>query len=361
MRFWGNVDGVGLYRRQALASFFFALALLFPLSSQAQHALKGVALIIGNGDYAHLPRSPTPTTTRVRSRNCSTPLASTRRDGRSRCEAAEARPGSFVEDAEGADVAVLYYAGHGIEAGGENYLVPVDADLTALDAAADRLVPLSAFIDRLKATVPVTIVLLDACRNNPFPAGALVRIEPGGRSSRHCGRAWSGSRGAAPLSDGGEPGGEQLGTVIGFAAEPGRAALDGAPGQNSPYAAAVLKHLSAIGGDEFGTVMRMVAEEVYLKTAGRQRPWVNESLRRLLYFGKAAGTRRRGRRNTDRASPASVDHRRAARPRPQASRDGRCGRRRADGRALWHAQGAGPGRAQGPCELDKMLRSQTEA
>ncbi len=74
------------------------------------------------------------------------------------------------------------------------------------------------------------------------------------------------------------------GTLIGFAAEPGRAALDGPPDGNSPYAAALIRHLSAMSGLEFGTVMRMVAEEVYLKTQGQQRPWVNETLTRLIYL-----------------------------------------------------------------------------
>ncbi len=73
--------------------------------------------------------------------------------------------------------------------------------------------------------------------------------------------------------------------MIAFAAEPGKVALDGEPGQNSPYAAALLRHLSAMAGDELSLVMRMVAEEVYLKTRGQQRPWVNESMRRLLYMG----------------------------------------------------------------------------
>ncbi|TGS10879.1 caspase family protein, partial [Mesorhizobium sp. M1C.F.Ca.ET.187.01.1.1] len=73
-----------------------------------------------------------------------------------------------------------------------------------------------------------------------------------------------------------------LGTVIGFAAEPGRPALDGAAGENSPYAAALLRHLAAMKGTEFGSVMRMVTEEVYLDTKAKQRPWVNESLRRQI-------------------------------------------------------------------------------
>jgi uncharacterized caspase-like protein len=91
-------------------------------------------------------------------------------------------------------------------------------------------------------------------------------------------------RGPAVIARPGVPA-ESLGMVIGFAAAPGQPALDGAPGEsNSPYAAALLKHLSA-GGYSFGDVMTMVSEEVYLKTKARQLPWVNSSLRRILSFG----------------------------------------------------------------------------
>jgi uncharacterized caspase-like protein len=72
--------------------------------------------------------------------------------------------------------------------------------------------------------------------------------------------------------------------VIGYAAAPGQVALDGDAGSNSPYAAALLKHLPA-SGFAFSDVMTMVTEEVYLKTGARQLPWTNASLRRLLYFG----------------------------------------------------------------------------
>jgi uncharacterized caspase-like protein len=193
----------------------------------------------------------------------------------------------FAEDAEGADVAVIYYSGHGIEAGGENYLVPVDADLSALDHAGKALVPLSSVVTALQRTVPVTIVMLDACRSNPFPPGAVVKAEPSEPGVPVGSGGLGAARGAVSLTaTSSRP--ENHGTVIGFAAEPGHVALDGAPGTNSPYAAAILRHLGAMEGAEFGVVMRMVAEEVYLKTGGRQRPWVNESLSRLLYFGTAA-------------------------------------------------------------------------
>ena len=196
----------------------------------------------------------------------------------------------FLEDAEEADVAILYYSGHGIEAGGENFLIPVDADLSALDAAGERLVPLSAYLDRLKASVPVAIVMLDACRDNPFPGDATVRLAPDAPPAPIGAAGLGETRSVVALNDGAAKtaAGESFGTVIAFSAEPGKTALDGEPGASSPYAAAVTRHLDAMAGEEFATVMRMVSEEVYLKTAGRQRPWMNESLHRLLYFGKAA-------------------------------------------------------------------------
>jgi uncharacterized caspase-like protein len=167
--------------------------------------------------------------------------------------------------------------------------VPVDADLSALDAASERLIPLSKYVSELQKTVPVTIVLLDACRTNPFPPDAMVRLDADAAPVAMASGGLGGSRSATPLDDGVPEGGDaaqNLGTVISFSAEPGAVALDGPAGENSPYAAAILRHLDTMAGEEFGTVMRMVAEEVFLKTAGQQRPWINESLRRLLYFGK---------------------------------------------------------------------------
>ena len=75
--------------------------------------------------------------------------------------------------------------------------------------------------------------------------------------------------------------------VIGFAASPGQPALDGEPGENSPYAAALIKHFAA-GGYSLGDLMTLVTEEVYLKTKAQQLPWTNSSLRRVLSFGTPA-------------------------------------------------------------------------
>ncbi|MFA6155940.1 caspase family protein [Mesorhizobium sp.] len=244
--------------------------------------MRGVALVIGESRYEHLTALPNPANdARAVDRllgELGFDVTSVTDGDKARLDRALQR---FVEDAAGADVALLYYSGHGIEAGGENYLVPVSADPSSLANAGKDLVPLSGLLAELKAKVPIAIVLLDACRTNPFPAGATITTASGPVPVAAAGLDLT--RGAVPLADAADAS-RSLGEVVGFAAEPGHAALDGDAGGNSPYAAALLKHLAA-GGFAFGDVMTMVAEEVYVQTGGRQRPWTNASLRRLLYFG----------------------------------------------------------------------------
>jgi len=272
----------------AFAVAVFWLAVPPELAFAQEKTLRGVALVIGNGDYEQLAKLPNPENDAraieemLDGLGFDTTVTMDRNARRLRRDIE-----GFVEDAEGADVAVVYYSGHGIEAGGENFLIPVDADLSALDDAGGKLVPMSDLLSELKASVPVTIVLLDACRDNPFPPGSVLKRDSGDPGTAISVGGLGETRGAVPLSASAAAD-ASLGQVIGFAAEPGKVALDGEAGGNSPYAAALLRHLSAINGEEFGTVLRMVAEEVYLKTGGRQRPWVNESLRRLLYFGQPA-------------------------------------------------------------------------
>ena len=246
--------------------------------------LRGVALVIGQSAYENLPRLANPANDAREIDRLLSDLGfdvDTVLDGdRRRLERAIQR---FAEDAADADVGLVYYAGHGVEAGGENFLVPVDAGLPASGGTVDDLVAVGAMLAELQRTAPIAIVLLDACRDNPYPPGTLVAGE-GGNPQTVSASGLGEPRGAAPLRDDGP---ETLGAVIGFAAEPGKAALDGEPGTGSPYSAALIKHLGA-GGHAFGDVMTMVAEEVYLETSSRQLPWTNASLRRLLYFGRNA-------------------------------------------------------------------------
>lgn len=267
---------------------FAALLLVVTLSAARAQSLSGVALVIGQSEYQHVSPLANPAGDAREMAKLLTDLgfdtrAVTDRDaGKLRRDLER-----FAEDAAEADVALLYYAGHGIEAGGENWLLPVDADHSSLDDAAETLVPLSEILDELKRNVPLTIVLLDACRTSPFPDGTVIRASKDAKPEPVAAGGLTVVRGATALNAP-KPGAEEnLGMVIGFAAEPGEPALDGATGENSPYAKALLRHLAAMQGAEFGQVMRMVTEEVYLSTGARQRPWVNESLRRLVYFGVA--------------------------------------------------------------------------
>jgi uncharacterized caspase-like protein len=271
----------------AAVSALLLMALLIA-TARAEEAptLKGVALIIGQSRYAHVTPLANPATDARAVNGLLTALGFDTRTVTDRdADKLKRDLDRFAEDAEGADVALLYYSGHGIEAGGENYLIPTDADPSSLDEAGERLVPLSKIMDRLKRGVPVTILLLDACRTNPFPPNAALKISKQASSTPLSPIGLGAPRGMRVVEE--QAPTDNLGMVIGLAAEPGRAALDGEPGGNSPYAAALLRHFSAIKGEEFGTVMRMVTEEVYLATKTRQRPWINESLRRLLYFGGA--------------------------------------------------------------------------
>ncbi len=280
----GTATGRNLRLAWALCALL-ALVVLCGGPAAAADRLAGVALVVGEGDYAHLPKLANP----PNDARAIDDLLSDLGFEVTRVADADQKKLSralrrFAEDAADADVALIYYSGHGIEAGGENFLVPVDADLSALDDARERLVPLSAVVEELQKAVPVTIVLLDACRDNPFPPGAVVRLDAGDAPAPVGAAGLSPPRGATALARLGTGGKDNLGALIGFAAAPGHAALDGAPGGNSPYAAALLKHLSA-GGYAFGDVMTMVTEEVYLRTAARQVPWTNSSLRRALFFG----------------------------------------------------------------------------
>lgn len=264
-----------------LAAIVAALMLSVPAWAEE---LKGVALVIGESKYETLSQLVNPNQD---ARDIDRLLGDLgfEVDRVLNADADKLREAidEFVENAADADVALVYYSGHGIEVGGQNYIVPVDATFDTPEAAGQALVAVQPMLDELAKVVPVSIVLLDACRSDPFPVGTVIKLP-----DRDAAITITAEPGLAPVR-GPTPAArpdlppDSLGTVIGFAAEPGQPALDGPAGENSPYAAALLKHLSA-GGFSFGDVMTMVTEEVYLKTKAKQLPWTNSSLRRVLTF-----------------------------------------------------------------------------
>ncbi len=162
--------------------------------------------------------------------------------------------GEFSEASLNADIAVFFYAGHGIEMQGQNYLIPVDAKMRSEATAQFEAVPLEQVLSAVRSAKKLGMVMLDACRDNPF--AATMSRSNGTRSI---------SRGLAPVSVEGEKG-----LLISFAAEAGRTADDG-DAAHSPYTEALLETIDQ-PGLEIGRIFRTVRAKVRDLSDGRQVP-----------------------------------------------------------------------------------------
>jgi hypothetical protein len=167
----------------------------------------------------------------------------------------------FLLTAEGADIAVVYYAGHGIEIGGMNYLIPVDAKLSRDYDVDDEAVSLDRIIWALQSVKRLRLILLDACRDNPFPD----RMRSAGVGVR----ALQGRGLVKPIEVGAD-------TLVAYAAKAGSKSYDG-DGPNSPYATALLRHLAEPGVD-IRIALGRVRDDVLAMTGGRQEPFIYGSL-----------------------------------------------------------------------------------
>jgi uncharacterized caspase-like protein len=165
----------------------------------------------------------------------------------------------FSETSRDADIAVVYYAGHGIEVDGTNYLVPADAKLVSDFDIEDETVSLDRVLKALEGTKRLRLVILDACRDNPF-ANTMKRS----LASRSVGRGLAKIEPA--MSD----------TLIAFAAKAGAVASDG-DGANSPFAMALVKHIAEPGLD-LRLAFGRVRDDVLKSTGNRQEPFVYGSL-----------------------------------------------------------------------------------
>lgn len=166
----------------------------------------------------------------------------------------------FVRTLEGADLALFFYAGHGMQVNGSNYLLPTDTQLASYLDLEFETVPANLILNAMERSAKVNLIFLDACRNNPL-AENLAR-SMGTRSSAV-------GRGLAKIGSG-------VGTLISFATQPGNVALDGS-NQNSPFTAALLKHLGTPGMDITRELV-LVRRDVLEATNGKQVPWDNSSL-----------------------------------------------------------------------------------
>lgn len=181
----------------------------------------------------------------------------------------------FREDGKGADVALVYFSGHGVEISGDNRLLPIDADASSLDALEKTSLPLEEVRDAVAATAKVGLIVLDACRSDPF-AGASGE----GRGATSL---------AKDVTEKVKPGLGRIGKaeniLFAFSAAPGETAADGS-GANSPFTAALTKYLGT-DGLEIRSVLTLVQQEVYDLTRGKQLPYVESGLPQLFFASKA--------------------------------------------------------------------------
>lgn len=258
-----------------LRRFVLCLLILLPLPALAE---RRVALVMAAEEYRALRPLGTPVKDALAVEEMLAALGfevtvETDRDLRRMRRALE----DFRADYAGADVALIYFAGHGVEIGGLNYLLPVDGDATSARALAETGLPLAEVQAALAAVAPVGIVLLDACREDPFA----------GDSSGQ-------GRAAAPLDDAAAPAprpglgriGRADGVLFAFSAAPGQVASDG-QGDHSPFAEALLRHF-ATPGVEVRTALTLVQQDVYDRSRGRQLPYVESGLPRLFFAAATA-------------------------------------------------------------------------
>lgn len=238
--------------------FLFAAALL--LLCQPAWATKRVALVVGNSAYQNVALLPNPVHDGAMIvatlKNAGFDVVDSRHD----VPAAELRRAlrDFADRARDADIAVVYYAGHGMEVNGTNYLIPVDAKLERDTDVYDEAVSLDRVLVAIEPAKQLRLVILDACRDNPFVKSMKRTV-----ASRAIGRGLAQVEPASPN------------TLIAYSAKAGSTALDG--DTNSPFTIALSKHLTTPGLDvrrAFG----FVRDDVLKDTANRQEPFVYGSL-----------------------------------------------------------------------------------
>src|SRR5712691_6762176 len=243
-----------------LAAFVTAFLAVW-LANQPALAGKRVALVIGNSSYQNVAALSNPandaTAVTAMFKKASFDVVESRRD----LKYMEMRRAlrDFADKARGADIAVIYFAGHGLEVDGTNYVVPVDAVLERDADVDDEAIALNRILLAAEPATQLRLVILDACRDNPFTKKMKRTI-----SSRSLGRGLIGVEENKPN------------TFIAFAAKEGSTDADG-DGKNSPFSAALLKHLTRPGLD-IRKAFGFVRDDVMSATGNQQEPYTTNSL-----------------------------------------------------------------------------------
>lgn len=254
-----------------LRSFSLCIAsvALLALSSGVALADKRVALIVGNANYLRINKLTNPI-------NDAPDLAEALKAigfevilktdiGKAEFDKALAE---FARAAQGADTALFYYAGHGLQYQRQNYLLPTDIEVQDANDVEFQAVGIDRVLKAIDRAAGVKVLILDACRDNPLAHEVAGRGLPGSETSR----------GLARID-------RTEGLVIAYATAPDQVAQDGS-GRNSPFTDSLINRLKE-PGVEIATMFRRVTSDVFERTNGRQRPEISVSLLREFYLNTA--------------------------------------------------------------------------
>ena len=232
-------------------------ALLLAVFAGPAAAEKRIALVVGNSAYQNITRLDNPKNDATLMADTLSGLGFALIGGRAQLDldkqSLDTAVQNFGRQIQGADVALFYYAGHGVQVSGSNYLVPVGANPTREADVDFQMVDVNLVLRQMQGSgTRLNMVILDACRNNPFGARGL-RASDGGLAQMR-----------APE-----------GTLISYATQPGSVAQDGSDG-HSPYTRALAATIRLAGLDIFQT-FNQVGLAVKRQTGGSQQPWVSSS------------------------------------------------------------------------------------
>src|SRR3984885_7722994 len=253
-----------------LTIFLSLICMLFV--TDAAQADKRVAFVVGNGNYKNVAALPNPPI------DAKAMAAVLRNVGFDVVEGTNLTRDTMTERllefgkrAQGADIAVFFYAGHGIAISGTNYLLPIDADIKSeMDVKLGAAINIDLTLDQTMGDAKVKLVFLDACRDNPFAA----------KIKSNATRSVSVQTGLAEMKSG-------EGTLIAFATGPGQTALDGQEGTNSPFTRALIAHITT-PGVEIQQAMTEVRAQVNEETNKGQLPWGHTNLIGSVFLNPAA-------------------------------------------------------------------------
>lgn len=246
------------------------LAVSMVLWSANATAAKRVALVVGNAAYQHAPPLANPKNDAADVGSLLKGLGFEVIEGFDLDKPAfDRRLREFAESLEGAAAAVFFYAGHGLQVAGQNYLVPVEAQLATASALEFEAVRLDLVHRLMESHTTTNILFVDACRNNPL-ARNLARAM--GTRGVEIGR------GLAAVEAG-------VGTLVSFSTQPGNVALDGT-GRNSPFTSALVRQVRA-SNEDLSAILIAVRNDVMSATRGKQVPWEHSALTGRFYFGDA--------------------------------------------------------------------------